>query len=284
MITALYKSSRTRGKRGYQESRAAAGPRAQDTGGRVAHRVELIGIVGLPEVREGDDLVGLLVRALGRQHEHLQSRDVLVITQKIVSKAEGRVRALSQVRPSGAARRLARAARKDPRLVELILAESKRIVRMAAGVLITETRHGFVCANAGVDQSNVKRGYAALLPNNPDRSARVIQKRLGESSGADVAVVISDTFGRPWREGQTDVAIGVAGLSPLKDYRGERDQYGYELKVTAMAVADELASAAELIMGKTARIPAVIIRGYRYLQTPGSARELVRKPARDLFR
>lgn len=248
------------------------------------HRLELIGVEGMPEVRPKDDIVVLLIKSLKRQSLELRSRDVLVITHKIVSKAEGRLVKLADVAPSQFAVKVARTTGKDSRLVELVLSESKRIVRMARGVIIAETRHGFVCANAGVDQSNVEHGYASLLPVNPDRSARHIRRRIEKELGVDVAVIISDTFGRPWREGQTDVAVGVAGIEPLKDYRGQKDPYGYELKVTSLAVVDEMASAAELVMGKLERVPIVILRGYSFQLSEGFSRKLVRRPSRDLFR
>ncbi len=247
--------------------------------------VRVIGIVGLGEIRPGDDLGGLIAAAARAQGTPIQDGDVVVVTQKIVSKAEGRVVALSQVEPSPQARELAARLDKDPRLVELVLRESRRIVRAERGVLITETRHGFVCANAGIDTSNVAgEGYVSLLPLDPDASAEAIRRRLREETGAEVAVVISDTFGRPWREGHVNVAVGVAGMSPFIDYVGQTDPYGYVLRVTNMAVADELAAAAELVMGKLGRVPAAIVRGFPYPPGPGRATDMVRPPERDLFR
>jgi len=247
--------------------------------------LRIIGITGLGEIREGDDLGLLIARAARAQGTPIAGGDVVVVTQKIVSKAEGRVVALSQVEPSPQARELAERLGKDPRLVELVLRESRRIVRAERGVLITETRHGFVCANAGIDTSNVAgEGYVSLLPLDPDASAEAIRRRLWEETGAEVAVVISDTFGRPWREGHTNVAVGVAGMSPFLDYVGQTDPYGYVLRVTTMAVADELAAAAELVMGKLERVPAAIVRGFRYPPGPGRATDMVRPPERDLFR
>ena len=210
---------------------------------------------------------------------------MVVVTQKVVSKAEGRLVALADVTPSPQAQELAARLDKDPRLVELVLRESRRIVRAERGVLITETRHGFVCANAGVDASNVAgEGYVSLLPEDPDASAEGIRRRIKDLCGAEVAVIVSDTFGRPWREGHVNVAIGVAGMSPFADYVGQTDPYGYELRVTTIAVADELAAAAELVMGKLERVPAAIVRGYRYRPGPGRATDMVRPPERDLFR
>lgn len=246
--------------------------------------LEIFPVTGLPEIRPGDDLGGLLAAALRRLHLTPRSEDVLVVTQKIVSKAEGRIVELDGVQPSNFARVVAEAGDKDPRVVQLILDESKRIVRMVRGLLLTESRHGFVCANSGVDLSNVEAGYAVLLPLDPDASAAEIRRRMRDEFGVEPAVVISDTFGRPWRLGQTNVAIGVAGMLPFIDYRGKLDDHGKELHVTQIAVADELAAAAELVMGKTERCPAALIRGYHYLPGDGSARELIRPPELDLFR
>lgn len=251
---------------------------------QVTARLEILGVPGIPEVHPGDDLVRLLLAALGRQSIALQNGDIIVVTQKVLSKAEGQLVKLDEVSPSAFAETIAKATRKDPRLVEVILSESKRIVKMARGVVIVETKHGFVCANAGVDQSNVDVGYVALLPKDPDLSARRFRLKVKKALNVDVAVIISDTFGRPWREGQTDVAIGVSGLEPIRDYRGIRDAYGYELKVTEIAVADELAAAAELIIGKLERVPIAIIRGCQFPAVEGTARKLIRRPSKDLFR
>jgi coenzyme F420-0:L-glutamate ligase/coenzyme F420-1:gamma-L-glutamate ligase len=246
--------------------------------------LRVIGLGGLPEVRAGDDIAALILEAAERQGTPLAASDVLVVTQKIVSKAEGRVAALTDVEPGPEAARLAQETEKDPRLVELILRESRRIVRQAGPVLITETRHGFVCANAGVDASNVGRGLVTLLPEDPDRSAAAIRAGLRERAGLEVAVVISDTFGRPWREGHTNVAVGIAGMEAFVDYVGRVDPYGYELRVSTLAVADELAGAAELVMGKLSGVPAAIVRGYAYPRGCGTARDMIRPAERDLFR
>jgi coenzyme F420-0:L-glutamate ligase/coenzyme F420-1:gamma-L-glutamate ligase len=246
--------------------------------------LRVIGLGGLPDVRPGDDIAALILEAVGRQGTPLATGDVLVVTQKIVSKAEGRVVALADVKPGAEAARLAQETEKDPRVVELILRESRRIVRQAGPVLITETRHGFVCANAGVDASNVGRGLVTLLPEDPDRSAEEIRAGLRKRAGLEVAVVISDTFGRPWREGHTNVAVGIAGMEAFVDYVGQVDPHGYELRVSTLAVADELAGAAELVMGKLSGVPAAIIRGYEYPQGSGKARDMIRPPERDLFR
>ena len=249
-----------------------------------APELRVTGVGGLPDVQPGDDVAALVHEAAERQGTPLAAGDILIITQKIVSKAEGRVVALAEVEPGAEALRLAGETEKDPRLVELILRESRRIVRQAGPVLITETRHGFVCANAGIDTSNVGEGSVALLPEDPDRSAVGIRAALRERTGLELAVVISDTFGRPWREGHTNVAVGVAGMEPFVDYVGQVDPYGYELRVSTLAVADELAGAAELVMGKLAGVPVAIVRGYEYPKGCGAARDMVRPPERDLFR
>jgi coenzyme F420-0:L-glutamate ligase/coenzyme F420-1:gamma-L-glutamate ligase len=214
----------------------------------------------------------------------LADKDIIVIAQKIVSKAEGRVLRLDSITPSTLAREWAAAYDKDARMVEAVLIESRRIVRMERGVIISETRHGFVCANAGVDASNVAEDMITLLPEDPDGSARVIQAALEQEFKVSLAIIISDTFGRPWREGIANVAIGVAGIAPLIDYRGQADSFGRPLRVTVIAVADELASAAELVMQKSAAVPVVIIRGFDYEAREASARELIRPPEQDLFR
>jgi len=247
--------------------------------------LSLIGLTGLPEIRAGDDLAALLVQAARSLGLAFQPGDVLVVTQKIVSKAEGRVVSLGDAVPSPLARTWAALLEKDPRLIEIILQEAQRIVRMERRVLLVETRHGLICANAGVDRSNLPdRETAALLPLDPDGSAKALRDRLLVLCRTEVAVLISDTFGRPWREGLTNVAIGVSGLLPLKDYGDAGDDFGRALTATVMAVADELAAAAELVMGKTERIPAVLIRGYRYSRGEGRASMLLRPPEQDLFR
>ena len=250
-----------------------------------APRFQVIGLAGLPEIRPGDDLSSLIIDAAQAQGTPIEDGDVLVVTQKVVSKAEGRLVDLKDVQPSDRAREVAKATGRDPRLVEVILRESRRIVRQEGQVIITETHHGLVCANAGVDASNVGGGdLVALLPEDPDRSAESIRQAIQEKAGASVAVIISDTFGRPWREGHTNVAVGVAGMSPVRDYVGQRDPFGLELRVSTMAVADELAGAAEPVMGKLSRIPVVIVRGLDLEPGAGTARELIRPPERDLFR
>ena len=250
----------------------------------MARAIQVIGIEGLPEVRPGDDLVALVLQALAAEGLALQDGDILVLTQKVVSKAEGRMVALADVEPSAFARTIARQMGRDPRFVEVVLRQARRIVRMDRHVLVVETPQGFVCANAGVDRSNVGEGRVVLLPADPDASARAIRREIKRRAGVEVAVLITDTFGRPWREGLTEVAIGVAGLAPLKDYRGQQDRFGVPLQATGVAVADELACAAGLVMEKLAGVPAAIIRGYAYEPQEGAASALVRPPERDLFR
>ena len=247
-------------------------------------RYEVIGIAGLAEVHPGDDVARLVMDAARAQGTPIASHDVLVIGQKVISKAEGRILRLSEVEPSPATQRIAANLGRDPRLLEVILRESRRVVRMDKGVIITETHHGWICANAGVDQSNVDADTVALLPEDSDRSARAFRERVQALAGAEVAVIIADTFGRPWREGLTNVAIGVAGMAALRDYIGEPDSAGRPLQATILAVADELASAAEIVMGKLDRIPAAIVRGLRIEMSDAGSKPLLRDPARDLFR
>ncbi len=247
--------------------------------------IAIIGLRHIPKIELGDNLARTIIAAANKQHLNLRSGDVVVVAQKIVSKTEGRVLTLDEVKPSQVAKDLAKAMGKDPRHVEAILSETRRVVRRRGAHLIAQTRHGLVCANAGVDKSNVEgEDVVTLLPKDPDRSARRIRAQIKEKTGKDVAVIVSDTFGRPWRIGQTNVAIGLSGMRPWIDYRGRKDMFGYKLSVTMMAVADELASAAELVMNKSDGIPVAIIRGYPYPRTRGSARQLVRPARQDLFR
>jgi coenzyme F420-0:L-glutamate ligase/coenzyme F420-1:gamma-L-glutamate ligase len=249
-----------------------------------ASRLEVFGIHGLPDLRPGDDLASLTLGAAIAQGTPFQDGDVVVLSQKAVSKAEGRLVRLGDVTPSSLAIEVGHAQKKDPRLIEVILRESRRIVRMDRGILITETRQGQICANAGVDQSNVGLGWASLLPEDPDASARAFASRVRAEHGVEIAVIVADTFGRPWREGLVNVAIGVAGLRPLQTFLGVPDAHGYTLQATILAIADELAAAAELVMGKLDRVPVAVVRGYRYDAGPGSSRELLRDPNLDLFR
>ncbi len=249
-------------------------------------KMEIIPLKGIPRVKKGDDISKLIVECAKASKIDIKDGDVIVISQKIVSKAEGRTVSLSEVKPSPFALKIAEYTGKKAELVELILRESKSIVRMSDKHLICETIHGFVCANAGVDLSNVNGGKSAtLLPLDPDRSARNIRDGIFRLTGREVAVIISDTHGRPLRRGVINVAIGCSGIKPLKNYRGKQDLYGYTMRVTVVAVADELASAAELLMGEGDEgIPAVIIRGYNYERGEEKATVLARPMDEDLFR
>lgn len=246
--------------------------------------LRIIGVPGIGEVAPGDDLGALIINAVKRLGLKVGAGDVFVVAQKIVSKAEGRIVRLDSIRPSPEAERWATEHRKDARMVEVALGETRRNVRMERGVLISETRHGFICANAGVDASNTPPGTATLLPEDPDASARRLLAQLEKAFAARVAVIISDTFGRPWREGLVNVALGVAGIPPLVDYRGQPDAFGRALQSTVIAVADELASAAELVMGKASRVPVAIIQGFKSSGAAGSGRDLLRPADQDLFR
>ncbi|HUG16131.1 MAG TPA: coenzyme F420-0:L-glutamate ligase [Thermomicrobiales bacterium] len=248
--------------------------------------IRVFGLDGIPEIRAGDDLVDAIATALDTSGLSLEDGDILVVTHKIVSKAEDRLVDLATITPSAFALAYAERTEKDPRQVEVVLREAKRVVRMDRGVLICETRHGFICANAGVDASNVPGDHTVcLLPLDPDASARRIREGLAARYGAAPAVIISDSFGRPWRRGIVNVAIGLAGMSPFADYRGVTDAYGYDLRVSVMAVADELAATAELLAGKTDARPVALIRGYPYTSDPdASAGDLVMDAERDLFR
>ena len=239
----------------------------------------------MPLVKPGDSIGDQLVRAAQEQSIQICDHDIIVVAQKIVSKSEGRVVDLHSIQPSVLADVIARNCGKDPKHVEVILRETASILRMRGAHLIVETSHGFVCANAGVDRSNAgKDGLAVLLPVDPDRSAQKLRTRIRELTGADVGVIISDTFGRAWRNGQVNVAIGVNGLAPVIDYRGTKDMFGNQLNVTQIAIADELASAAELVMRKSDGVPAAIIKGLDYARGSGSIQSLIRPKEEDLFR
>jgi len=231
------------------------------------------------------DLTSLVLDAAQSQGTPLQEGDILVITQKVVSKAEGHLVDLSTVTPSHLAKQWAKDFGRDPRLIEVALRESRRISRMDRGILVMETHHGFYCINAGVDASNVPgKGIVALLPKDPDASAAGIRECVRQATSLQVAVIITDSWGRPWREGITNVAIGSAGIAPLRDYRGINDPHGHTLRATAMAVVDEMAAAAELVMGKVNMVPSAIIRGYSYIPSGGRVQDLVRPPEDDIFR
>lgn len=247
--------------------------------------ITIIALDGLPDVKPGDDIGELIVKRALEKEVGILDGDVVVVAHKIVSKAEGRVVNLSSVRPSSFAETLAHRLNRRPEEVEVVLGESKNIVRCKRGVLITETRHGFIMANSGVDHSNVEGADdVVLLPEDPDASAKRIRDRIRELTGARVAVIISDTTGRPFRHGQVNMALGVAGMPLFRDYRGLTDQYGKELKVTCIAHVDELASAAELVMGKKRRVPVVIIRGYAFESVDEPITNIVRSEDEDIFR
>ena len=234
------------------------------------------------EITPSDDLAEIIIKT-----QKIRDGDIVVIAQKIISKQEGRLVDLSAVKPSMLAQGIASQYGKDPRIVELILSESKRIIRMYNGILIVQTNHGFICANAGVDESNIAPGYAALLPVNSDISAQRIRDKILEQTAKSVAVIVSDTFGRPFRNGQTNHAIGVSGLAPVLDYAGSVDSFQRTLRITAIAIADELSSAAELVMGKSLRCPVAIVRDHSFtLKDDGSGTvdELIREEGMDLFR
>ncbi len=245
-------------------------------------KLEIIPVEGVPEVRPGDDLTEIILQLAGDQ---LRPGDILVVTHKVVSKAEGRLVDLRAVEPSTLAKSFAVRYGKDPRQIEVVLRESRRIVRMDRGIIISETNHGFVCANAGVDASNVPGDdVVCLLPLDPDASARGLRESLMSRLDFDLAVVITDSFGRAWRHGITDIAVGVAGMNPVADYRGLDDPHGFPLEASVLAPADEIAGAAELVMGKTEGVPLAIVRGYEYQPASGSAADLIMPPERDMFR
>ncbi len=247
--------------------------------------LQIFGVPGLPEIVEGTDLAAAILASAAAAGTPLADGDVVVVTSKIVSKAEGRTVELDQVVPSPFAVEWSAQWEKDPAVTEIVLRESKRVVRQIGPILITETHHGFVCANSGVDQSSSgAHGRAVLLPVDPDGSARAIRSGL-KASGVDVAIIISDTFGRAWREGQTDIAIGVAGIQPILSYIGQVDPHGHEFKVQALCTADELAGAAELVKGNLSRVPVAVIRGYQWeVDESATIAPVLRDQTRDLFR
>ena len=257
---------------------------------KIAHRrdralITITGLKGIPLIKQGDDLGYLIVQAAKKNHVTIEEEDTIVVTQKVVSKAEGRTANLRNVRPSVFANAIAYQTNRDPRVVNAILREAPRIVRIRDNHFIVETRQGYICANAGIDRSNIQEDdTVSMLPKNPDEAAQKIRRRIKQLVRANVAVIISDTFGRAWRLGHVNFAIGVAGMRPMKDYRGKEDMFGYRLHVTLMAIADELASAAELVMNKKDGVPVAIVKGYRYPSGRGIARELVRPIQEDLFR
>jgi coenzyme F420-0:L-glutamate ligase / coenzyme F420-1:gamma-L-glutamate ligase len=247
--------------------------------------LKLIPLFLYDEVKPGDSLSAQLLTALREQNTVLESGDILVIKHKVVSKAEGRIVDLATIKPSAASLRWAKKYKGNARVIELALRESHAVIRRKNGVLITETRHGFICANSGIDVSNVDGGrHALLLPANPDRSAGEIYRELKKRTALSIPVLITDSFGRPWREGLVDFCIGMAGMKPLRDDRGRRDPHGYVLHASREAIADELACAAGLVCGKLNRTPACVVRGFAYTPAGGGVRELLRPAAQDLFR
>jgi coenzyme F420-0:L-glutamate ligase/coenzyme F420-1:gamma-L-glutamate ligase len=245
----------------------------------------LTAIEGIPLVKKGDNLAGLIASALDKKSLKLERGDIVVVCQKIISKAEGRLVDLNDVKPSQLAINFANRYEKDPRAVEVVLRQTSRIVRMDRGVLIVETGPGWVCANAGVDESNsMADNLAILLPEDPDRSASAIRSELMRKYGVEIAVLVTDTFGRPWRDGLTEICLGIAGMNPILDLRGTTDLGGRELHHTVVAIADEIASAAGLLMEKASAVPAVVARGYKYEPFEGSAKILIRPAEADLFR
>lgn len=255
----------------------------------MAKKIEFIGLETLPEIRKGDDIGKLIVEACEKEHVNIENGDIVIITHKIISKAEGRIINLHKIVPSKKAIEIAEYTSKDPKLVELILRESEKIVKLTSeGHIIVRTRHGIICANAGVDASNIAgtEDIVALIPEDPDRSAKKIRERIRELTGKDVAIIITDTYGRPLREGMINMAIGLSGIKPFRDYRGRHDLYGYQFRVTVIAVADELASAAELLMGQgKEKIPVVIVKGYEFERSEtSSARELNMPEEKWLFK
>lgn len=234
------------------------------------------------EIKPGDNLIELMLASKSRPS--LRDGDILVFTQKIISKQEGQIVNLSNVKPTLLAIGIASEYQKDPRIVQLILDQSKRIVRMRNGIIISETVHGFICANAGVDESNVEEGYATLLPNDADTSAKILRNQVKEKTGKNIAIIISDTFGRPFRQGQTNAAVGISGIVSVLDYVGEKDTFGRILRVTSIAIVDEICSATELVMGKSLHVPISIVRNYPFDDAKNTINDLIRPRSEDLFR
>ena len=244
--------------------------------------LEIIPVYIENEIRQGDNLIELMLAS--KSGSSLRDGDILVFTQKIISKQEGRIVNLSNVKPTLLAIGIASEYRKDPRIVQLILDQSKRIIRMRNGIIISETVHGFICANAGVDESNVEEGYATLLPNDADTSAETLRNQVKEKTGKNIAVIISDTFGRPFRQGQINAAVGISGIVSVLDYVGEKDTFGRTLRVTSIAIVDEICSATELVMGKSLHVPISIVRNYPFDDTKNAINDLIRPRSEDLFR
>lgn len=250
------------------------------------NKIEIIPILIRDDIKKGDDIADLIIKSIKDKNESLQENDVVIITHKIISKAEGRTTDLRNIVPSEESKKISSNTGKDPRLVELIISQSNEIVKIERDIIITETKHGFVCANAGIDTSNVGKlsDHVLLLPDDPDESARNIRNGINAKTGVNVGIIISDTFGRPFRKGQVNIAIGVAGIDPIKSYIGKRDMYGNILRVTEIAIADEIASAAELVMGKSSRVPVSVVRGYDFSFNDSSISKVTRSKKDDLFR
>jgi coenzyme F420-0:L-glutamate ligase/coenzyme F420-1:gamma-L-glutamate ligase len=247
------------------------------------NNIQIYPIHGLPEINSGDNIGNLIIKSLFKNKLSLLNNDILIITQKIISKSEDRLVHKNSIIPSNRAIKLSKKIHKSPKLTELILNESVRIVKRNSNTIVTETKHGFICANSGIDQSNIKKDYFCLLPLDSDLSALRIRKIIKKQLNVDVAVIVSDTFGRPFRLGQTDVAIGVSGIEPLLNYHGKRDKFGKEIKVTNIAIADELTSAAELVFGKLNRVPVALIRGYPFKKKSKSIKTIIMPKNRSLF-
>ena len=251
-------------------------------------KTQIIPILIHDDIGIGDDVAGIIIKSISEKNESLRENDVIVITHKIISKAEGKITDLSRIIPSEQSIKISSDTGKDPRLIELIISQSNEIIKIERDIIITETKHGFVCANAGIDASNVGNlsNHVILLPDNPDESARKIRNDIKSRTNMNVSVIISDTFGRPFRKGQVNIAIGIAGMDPIKSYIGKTDMYGNILRVTEIAIADEIASAAELVMGKSSRIPVAIVRGCYYMSVNGdsSISKITRSKTDDLFR
>jgi len=250
------------------------------------NKIEIIPILIRDDIKKGDAIADLIIKSIKEKNESLQENDLIVITHKIISKAEGTTTDLRNIVPSEESKKISSYTGKDPRLVELIISQSNEIVKIERDIIITETKHGFVCANAGIDTSNVGKlsNHVLLLPDDPDESARNIRNDINAKTGVNVGIIISDTFGRPFRKGQVNIAIGIAGIDPIKSYIGKRDMYGNILRVTEIAIADEITSAAELVMGKSSRVPVSIVRGYNFTFYDSSISKVTRSKKDDLFR
>jgi coenzyme F420-0:L-glutamate ligase/coenzyme F420-1:gamma-L-glutamate ligase len=259
--------------------------RAKSRQANLQSELRFLAIPIAAEIKSGDSIANHVLASLRKRRLAFETGDILIVKHKIISKSEGRLIDLSTIRPSPASAAWAKQYNLDTRVIELALRESRAVIRRKNGVLITETHHGFLCANSGIDVSNVNGGrHALLLPEDPDGSATKLHRELKRRTGLKIPVIITDSFGRPWREGLVDVCIGIAGMKPLRDDRGHRDPHGYKLRASVEAIADELASAAGLVCGKLNRVPACLVRGFRYEPAAGSARDLLRPAAADLFR